>query len=158
MLVPLFILASLLATCHGQDSDHGIGYQIFPLRMKTGLGGHYLPNVSCLSWRLAVEAHNLIEFKTVPEVCETYIGNYMLGEQYRSDSKTVCVQAYYYAREQKLVGDGKDIWIFDVDETVLSNLPYYAQNGFGYFLFFCVISDFILSNVVYTIFWNILKG
>ncbi|OWM76522.1 hypothetical protein CDL15_Pgr005486 [Punica granatum] len=28
-------------------------------------------------------------------------------------------------------GDGKDVWIFDTDETSLSNLPYYARHGFG---------------------------
>ncbi|CAN7136590.1 unnamed protein product [Brassica rapa subsp. narinosa] len=28
-------------------------------------------------------------------------------------------------------GDGKDAWIFDIDETLLSNLPYYIDHGFG---------------------------
>nr|AFK41939.1 unknown [Lotus japonicus] len=55
----------------------------------------------------------------------------MIGQQYRSDSKTVCKQAYFYARSLNLPRDGKNIWVFDIDETSLSNLPYYAEHGFG---------------------------
>lgn len=125
----LFLLATTLATCHG--SDHGLAYQIFPLRLKSGLGGHYIPGISCSSWRLAVEAHNIIEWKTVPQDCEGYIGNYILGYQYREDSKAVAREAYLYAKSLSLKGDGKDIWVFDIDETTLSNLQYYADHGFG---------------------------
>ena len=135
----LFCLATILATCHGLD--HGLAYQIFPLRLKTGLGGHYIPEVSCLSWRLGVEAHNIIDWKTIPQQCEGYLGNYMLGKQYREDSKAVAQEAYLYAKNLELNGDGKDIWVFDIDETTLSNLPYYAEHGFGYvcsFFFFLV--------------------
>ncbi|KAJ1390932.1 Vegetative storage protein/acid phosphatase [Sesbania bispinosa] len=109
-LLVLFV-ATMLATCHG--SDHGANFQIFPLRMKTGLGGHYIPDVSCASWRLAVEAHNIINFKTVPEECSGYIGNYILGDQYRSDSKTVCKQAYFYARELDITS--KDVFVLTVE-------------------------------------------
>ncbi|XP_059432484.1 acid phosphatase 1-like, partial [Corylus avellana] len=28
-------------------------------------------------------------------------------------------------------GDGKDAWIFDVDDTLLSTVPYYKKHGFG---------------------------
>ncbi|KAK0597327.1 hypothetical protein LWI29_024079 [Acer saccharum] len=30
-----------------------------------------------------------------------------------------------------MTGDGKEIWVFDIDETILSNLPYFAKHGFG---------------------------
>jgi FMN phosphatase YigB (HAD superfamily) len=30
-----------------------------------------------------------------------------------------------------LEGDGKDAWIFDVDDTLLSTIPYYKKHGFG---------------------------
>ena len=56
----------------------------------------------------------------------------MLGYQYREDSKVVTNQAIVYAQSLKLKGDGKDVWVFDIDETTLSNLPYYAEHGFGY--------------------------
>ncbi|KAL2338018.1 hypothetical protein Fmac_012464 [Flemingia macrophylla] len=121
------IIVGAAHECHG--SEHGASFQIFPLRMKTGSGGHYIPEVSCASWRLGVEAHNVIEWKTVPLSCEGYIGNYILGDQYRSDSKTVNQQAYFYAKTLNITA--KDVWVFDIDETSLSNLPYYAQHGFG---------------------------
>lgn len=36
-----------------------------------------------------------------------------------------------YARASTLVGtDERDAWVFDIDETLLSNLPYYAQHGY----------------------------
>ncbi|KAK7294272.1 hypothetical protein RJT34_17159 [Clitoria ternatea] len=123
------LILMLAIACHG--SEHGVNFNIFPLRMKTGSGGHYIPDVSCLSWRVGVEAHNIIDWKTVPQECEGYIGNYMLGDQYRADSKMVCAQAYLYAKTLNLTRDGRDIWVFDIDETALSNLPYYAHHGFG---------------------------
>ncbi|PNX63959.1 acid phosphatase 1-like protein, partial [Trifolium pratense] len=131
----LFIFATLLATCHGDVlnhvHEHGSTFKIFPLRMKTGSGGHYIPEVSCASWRLGVEAHNIIDWKTVPIECENYVGNYVLGDQYRADSKFVNREGYFYAKTVNVAGDGKDIWVFDIDETTLSNLPYYAKHGFG---------------------------
>ncbi|MED6193573.1 hypothetical protein PIB30_020883, partial [Stylosanthes scabra] len=99
--------------------------------LKSGLGGHYIPETSCSSWRLGVEAHNIIDWKTIPQECEGYVGNYVLGERYREDSRAVTEEAYKYAKSLTLGGDGKDIWVFDIDETALSNLPYYAQHGFG---------------------------
>ncbi|KAK7294274.1 hypothetical protein RJT34_17161 [Clitoria ternatea] len=126
----IFFVATILIASNECDGlEHGSNYQIFPLRMKSGLGGHYIPDVSCQSWRLGVEAHNVINWKTVPQECETYIGNYMVGDQYRSDSKTVNREGYLYARTLNITN--YDIWVFDVDETTLSNLPYYAQHGFG---------------------------
>ncbi|KAK2352960.1 hypothetical protein P8452_73684 [Trifolium repens] len=131
----LFFFVTLLVTCHGDvlnvNHEHGSTYKIFPLRMKTGSGGHYIPEVSCSSWRLGVEAHNIIDWKTVPIECENYVGNYMFGDQYRADSKFVNREGYFYAKTVNVVGDGKDIWVFDIDETTLSNLPYYAKHGFG---------------------------
>ncbi|RVW51997.1 Stem 28 kDa glycoprotein [Vitis vinifera] len=95
-----------------------------------GSSGHHVPGLSCLSWRLGVEAHNIIEWSTVPQACESYVGHYMLGHQYRKDSRAVVYEALTYAQSLKLAVDGKDIWVFDVDETSPSNLPYYAKHGF----------------------------
>nr|KYP54124.1 Stem 28 kDa glycoprotein [Cajanus cajan] len=95
--------------------------------MKTGSDSDV--DVSCASWRLGVEAHNLINWQTVPLKCQEYIASYLLDGQYRSDSKTVCREAYFYAKKLNLTN--RDIFIFDVDETLLSNLPYFANHGFG---------------------------
>ena len=125
----LLFLATMLATSYG--SDMGVSHQIHHLRLLSGSGGAHIPGLSCLSWRLGVEAHNIIGWKTIPQACENYVGHYMLGDQYRKDSKAVTDEAVLYAQSLKLGGDGKDIWVFDIDETTLSNLPYYTDHGFG---------------------------
>jgi hypothetical protein len=83
---------------------------------------------------LGVEAHNVRDWKTVPANCEGYVGHYMLGSHFRRDSKIVIDEALAYVETLKLAGNGKEIWVFDIDETTLSNLPYYAKHGFGYVL------------------------
>ncbi|KAJ1262032.1 hypothetical protein BS78_09G075900 [Paspalum vaginatum] len=87
--------------------------------------------VPCDSWRLAVETYNKRDWKTVPASCESYVGHYMLGGHYRRDSRAVIDEAVAYAEGLQLGGNGKEVWVFDVDETSLSNLPYYAKHGFG---------------------------
>jgi acid phosphatase len=84
---------------------------------------------------LGVEAHNVRDWKTVPANCEGYVGHYMLGSHFRRDSKIVIDEALAYVETLKLAGNGKEIWVFDIDETTLSNLPYYAKHGFGTTLF-----------------------
>ncbi|KAJ4718004.1 acid phosphatase 1-like [Melia azedarach] len=127
---PFFILlATLLATSHGFDFD--ITHQIHPLRPQSGARSTDVPGLSCQSWRFGVETNNIRGWKTVPDKCEGYVGHYMLGQQYRKDSEVVANEAILYAQSLKLAGDGKDIWVFDIDETSLSNLPYYAKHGFG---------------------------
>lgn len=129
-LVAFLLVTSIVATTHGTEEKP---YQIHPLRLKTGSGkdGATVQGITCASWRLAVEAHNIIEWSTVPAECGNYVGNYMVGQHYRQDSKAVNREAYFYARALNLTQDGKNIWVFDIDETSLSNLPYYAENGFG---------------------------
>ncbi|KAJ6914008.1 HAD superfamily [Populus alba x Populus x berolinensis] len=56
----------------------------------------------------------------------------MTGDGYRSDSEVAASYALGFAKTVEIAGDGKDAWVFDVDETLLSNLPYYAVHGFGY--------------------------
>lgn len=131
LFVLIFLSTTLVAISHG-DSTSSI---IHMLRPRTSLGGHR--GVNCQSWRLAVETNNIVRWTLVPEACENYIGNYMLGKQYRDDCNIVGAAAYEYAKSLTLSGDGKDIWVFDIDETTLSNMPYYARSdvAFGYNLF-----------------------
>lgn len=86
----------------------------------------------CTSWRWAVEANNLSPWKTVAEECGDYVREYMRGRGYRLDLQRVSDETVLYARSFNSSGDGKFAWVFDVDETLLSNLPYYAQHGYGY--------------------------
>jgi len=55
----------------------------------------------------------------------------MMGRGYRSDLDRVSKEAGEYAKGVELNDDGKDIWVFDIDETLLSNLPYYIDHGYG---------------------------
>ncbi|VAI25530.1 unnamed protein product [Triticum turgidum subsp. durum] len=102
---------------------------IHALRPLLGSGKH--AGLACDSWLLGVEAHNVRDWKTVPASCEGYVGHYMLGSHFRRDSKIVIDQAVAYVDSLKLAGNGKEVWVFDIDETTLSNLPYYAKHGFG---------------------------
>ncbi|XP_039143833.1 acid phosphatase 1-like isoform X1 [Dioscorea cayenensis subsp. rotundata] len=86
---------------------------------------------SCESWLLGVETNNVRGWKTVPRGCESFVGQYMIGKRYGEDLAMVVGEAEKYARGLKLGGDGKEVWVFDVDDTALSNLPFYAHRGFG---------------------------
>jgi hypothetical protein len=92
----------------------------------------------CASWRLAGEANNLAPWAAVPEECAPHVRRYLTGPAYRSDLELVAREASAYARAAA-ARSGEDgasaasaaAWVFDVDETLLSNLPYYAEHGYG---------------------------
>ncbi|KFK27743.1 hypothetical protein AALP_AA8G423400 [Arabis alpina] len=86
----------------------------------------------CRSWHYGVETSNIINFQTVPANCKDYVEDYLVtSQQYRHDSKTVCKEAYFYAKGLALKNDTVNVWIFDLDETLLSNIPFYAYFGYG---------------------------
>ncbi|KAI4332812.1 hypothetical protein L6164_017691 [Bauhinia variegata] len=87
--------------------------------------------LKCTSWRFAAEANNLSPWKTIPEECASYVKDYLTGRGYIFDLETVSKEAGAYAKSVELSIDGKDAWIFDIDDTLLSNLPYYAEHGYG---------------------------
>ena len=116
------VIAALITTSHGDVPN-----PVHPLRPQSGSAGRRLPGIDCLSWRLAVETDNIQKWKLVPLSCENYVGHYMLGGQYRRDCEMATEAAYMYAKNVTLAKDGKDAWVFDIDETALSNLPYYAR-------------------------------
>ncbi|XP_022730918.1 acid phosphatase 1-like [Durio zibethinus] len=91
--------------------------------------------LQCTSWRFAVETNNLSPWKTIPEECVGYIKEYMTGRGYKVDLERVLNEAGVYAKSVELSGDGKDVWVFDIDETLLSNLPYYVEHGYGLEIF-----------------------
>ncbi|MCD7449255.1 hypothetical protein HAX54_050995 [Datura stramonium] len=135
----LFFLATIVAVAWASSSNNinveeviSQVVEIHRLRPQTGSAGYRVPQLDCLSWRLAVETNNLKDWKLVPSVCENYVGHYMLGKQYRRDCEFVAKEAIAYAKGLKLGGDGKDVWVFDIDETTLSNLPYYARSDVAF--------------------------
>ncbi|XP_057963973.1 acid phosphatase 1-like [Malania oleifera] len=87
----------------------------------------------CESWRMNVELNNIRRFDVVPEECAEYIGKYMASTQYKVDSERALEECTLYLASccaSKCV-DGKDAWIFDVDDTLLSTLPYYQKHNYG---------------------------
>ncbi|KAL3524125.1 hypothetical protein ACH5RR_016959 [Cinchona calisaya] len=91
--------------------------------------------LQCTSWRFAAETNNLSPWKTIPQECAGYVEEYMTGRAYGIDLERVSKEAGNFAKRVELKDDGKDVWVFDVDETLLSNLPYYSQHGYGLEIF-----------------------
>lgn len=135
-LLFLFTVTALTATATRptpQSQSIKQVVEIHRLRPQTGTGGLRVPQIDCLSWRLAVETNNIRDWKLVPFECENYVGHYMLGKQYRADCEQVADAAIEYAAGLTLASDdGKDIWVFDIDETTLSNVPYYARSDVAF--------------------------
>ncbi|KAJ8766705.1 hypothetical protein K2173_005316 [Erythroxylum novogranatense] len=55
----------------------------------------------------------------------------MKGGMYLSDSEVAFDNMLAYAATVEVGSDGNDAWIFDVDETIISNLPFYKRYGYG---------------------------
>ncbi|KAJ4822750.1 hypothetical protein Tsubulata_004135 [Turnera subulata] len=106
-------------------------------RKSTGLRSTATSSASslksyCESWRINVELNNIREFEVVPQECVDYIKHYMTSPQYTADSeRTMDEVRLYLSKCCNLGGDGKDAWIFDVDDTLLSTMPYYKKHGYG---------------------------
>lgn len=99
-------------------------------------------DLRCASWRTAGEANNLAPWAAVPEDCVPHVRAYLTGPAYRSDLDLVAREASAYARATAAAAAATGTnqatagaWVFDIDETLLSNLPYYAQHGYGLELF-----------------------
>ncbi|CAF2321707.1 unnamed protein product [Brassica napus] len=92
-------------------------------------------NLYCTSWRFAAETNNLAPWSTIPAECADYVKDYVMGRGYATDLERVSEEASIFASSVEFSGDGKDIWVFDIDETLLSNLPYYIDHAFGLELF-----------------------
>ncbi|XP_051230685.1 acid phosphatase 1 [Lolium perenne] len=85
----------------------------------------------CLSWRVMVEANNARGWRTVPAPCVGYVRSYMTRGQYGRDLDSVMEQVSAYVDQIAAADDGLDAWIFDIDDTCLSNLLYYQAKRFG---------------------------
>ncbi|CAN6201340.1 unnamed protein product [Urochloa humidicola] len=88
----------------------------------------------CDSWRLSVETANAGPWRTIPARCVEFVGDYMEGPRYASDSAVAAADSLAFASAALAAagaGAAKPAWVFDVDETLLTNAPYYAVNGWG---------------------------
>ncbi|KAK6942026.1 Acid phosphatase, class B-like [Dillenia turbinata] len=71
-----------------------------------------------------MEANNVSPWKVIPAVCVDYVQEYMTGRGYLVDLERVSMYAGLFAKSVQLSDDGKDVWVFYVDETLLSILLY----------------------------------
>ncbi|KAL8152970.1 hypothetical protein V2J09_010730 [Rumex salicifolius] len=85
----------------------------------------------CESWRFTVETNDAGKWSNIPQRCLRFVQDYVNSERYLSDSEFVAADSLEFARTVTVAGDGKDCWVFDIDETLLSNLPFYKVHGFG---------------------------
>ncbi|KAG4393016.1 hypothetical protein AAZX31_03G001300 [Glycine max] len=85
----------------------------------------------CLSWRLAVEANNVVAWPTVPPQCSRYVETYMINGQYDRDLDLIVEEILAYVNQTFLLGDAMDAWILDVDDTCISNIYYYKGKKYG---------------------------
>lgn len=132
----LLLLLSLLPLVFSDEASNSYAFprpliiEYSPLRSETSILGEEI-QLRCTSWRFASEANNLNPWKTIPEECAHYVRDYITGKGYSIDLERVNMEAGNFAESVELNSDGKDVWIFDVDETLLSNLPYYAEHLYG---------------------------
>ncbi|KAK7268716.1 hypothetical protein RIF29_21423 [Crotalaria pallida] len=102
------------------------------LTQKTRSGLRISLKNYCESWRMNVELHNIRDFQVVPAECTDYIGKYVRSTQYKVDSERATEECLVYLSTScNLKKDGKDAWVFDIDDTLLSTIPYYKNNGYG---------------------------
>ncbi|GAB4838995.1 hypothetical protein Ancab_028525 [Ancistrocladus abbreviatus] len=89
----------------------------------------------CESWKFSVETNDAGNWSAVPRPCVQYVVNYMTGGRYLSDSKVVAADSLAFAKTVDIAADGMDAWVFDIDETLLSNLAFFLSqiNGSGGF-------------------------
>ncbi|KAK9705884.1 hypothetical protein RND81_07G089500 [Saponaria officinalis] len=87
--------------------------------------------VFCESWRFSVETNDAGNWTVVPSRCKNFVRTYMTGPRYQSDTYFAAEPALSFVRGLNGSGDGLDAWIFSVDDTLISCLPYYELHGFG---------------------------
>ncbi|ESW05477.1 hypothetical protein PHAVU_011G182400 [Phaseolus vulgaris] len=139
-LLRIFFVFSLFSfSFSDSDSPSAHQHRVFPRPLIVEYAGvaemSEEVRLRCGAWRVAGEANNLGAWRTVPEECADYVKEYMTGKGYLVDLEMVSKEAEEFAKSVKLSDDGKDAWIFDIDETLLSNLPYYAAHGYGLEIF-----------------------
>lgn len=78
-----------------------------------------------------MEVNNVGAWNRIPASCVDSVEEYMVGERYERDCDVAGKYSSEFAKSVTLSGDGRDAWVFDIDETLLSNVPYYQSVGFG---------------------------
>ncbi|GKD50505.1 acid phosphatase 1 [Tanacetum coccineum] len=75
------------------------------------------------SWKFFVEANDAGTWIRVLEKCVKFIEEYMIRERYKSHFKVIRSYALAFAKSVEVWNDGNDLLVYDIDETLFSNLP-----------------------------------
>ncbi|CAK9152794.1 unnamed protein product [Ilex paraguariensis] len=134
-LVVLFLITftstafsrSILET--SPKSHHSFTFNPISIRRKIP---NDCDNWYCDSWRLSVETDNARSWTQIPARCLDFVEEYATCHHYSSDLEVVAKNALEFAKEVNVSIHGKDAWVFDIDETLLSNVGYFQLNGFGH--------------------------
>ncbi|CAN1144908.1 Acid phosphatase 1 [Linum perenne] len=127
-LIPLLLCLSGLFLCTAAADWNILHHRKQASRKEPGIS----LNNYCESWRMSVELHNIRGFQVVPEECVSYIGNYVTSIQYQIDMQLAIEECVMYISTScNLRKDGKDAWLFDIDDTLLSTVPYFKKHQFG---------------------------
>ncbi|KAK1435391.1 hypothetical protein QVD17_01153 [Tagetes erecta] len=125
LLLATMFLAGVLTTTAAD-------WNIMNQRTRTKSGLQITLKNYCESWRMNVELNNIRDFTVVPAECTSYIGKYMSGTQFKVDSEATIDECTLYLNTLvDLKNDGKDAWIFDIDDTLLSTVAYYKKHDYG---------------------------
>lgn len=132
-IVMLIMSSSLILSVSGADWNNilkwrkgGISSSSSSSSVRSNLKNY------CESWRMNVEVNNIRGFSVVPQECVEHVKKYMTSSQYKTDSERAVEQVRLYLSGCCTIkGDAKDAWIFDIDDTLLSTIPYFTKHGFG---------------------------
>ncbi|TVU07867.1 hypothetical protein EJB05_41241 [Eragrostis curvula] len=103
-----------------------------PIEVSSGAGDAADADaLFCDSWMLSVETGNAGPWTAVPTRCLASVLAYMEGDRYASDSAVVAADSLAFASQALAAAKGaaKPAWVFDIDETLLCNEPYYAVDA-----------------------------
>lgn len=110
----IITLAILLASCQNKPD------------VVVKQGSRALDRVDvCRSFALNFELNNLRGNGVFPNTCEEYVFHYMRSGQYENDVKETVMAAESYWSSVIPNVDGFDAVLMEIDETALSNVPYY---------------------------------
>lgn len=138
MLRLLLLALSLIAPASASGARPAVISMVtdVPTVVSSGMGDE-ADALFCDSWRLSVETANAGPWSAVPARCAVFVGDYMQGPRYASDSAVVAADSIAFASDALATAgwggasSARPAWVFDIDETLLSNAPYYAVNGWG---------------------------
>jgi acid phosphatase len=125
----LLAVALLASACISAEAEWSVLKQLRHGGSRVGIS---VENY-CTGWRANVEVNNIRGFEAVPEECIASVRRYMTSSlQYKTDVLLATEECTLYLTYSfTLAGDGRDAWIFDVDETLLSTLPFYQNHQYG---------------------------